>query len=63
LDKNYTQNWLIFGLAKILTGISENVVCALPFFLIINYVHAHYIYTNIKLGFETFMTKNKFKKN
>jgi hypothetical protein len=31
------------------------------FFSFINYVHAHYIYTNIELGFETFVTENKFK--
>ncbi len=29
------------------------------FLSFINYVHAHYIYTNIELGFETFMIENK----
>jgi len=31
------------------------------FFSFINYVHAHYIYTNIELGFETFVIENKLK--
>jgi hypothetical protein len=30
------------------------------FFSFINYVHAHYIYTNIKSSFETFMIENEF---
>jgi hypothetical protein len=31
------------------------------FFSFINYVHAHYFYTNIELGFEFFVIENKFK--
>ncbi len=31
------------------------------FFSFINYVHAHYIYTNINLCFENFVIENKFK--
>jgi serine/threonine protein kinase len=34
LDKEYTPKLANFGLAKLLNGTSENVVCALPFFLI-----------------------------
>jgi serine/threonine protein kinase len=34
LDKDYTPKLADFGLAKLLNGTSENVVCALPFFLI-----------------------------
>jgi serine/threonine protein kinase len=34
LDKDYTPKLDDFGLAKFLNGTSENVVCALPFFLI-----------------------------
>jgi tetratricopeptide (TPR) repeat protein len=33
LDKNYTPKLADFGLAKILKGTNENVVCAFPFFL------------------------------
>ncbi len=31
------------------------------FFSFINYVHANYIYTNIELGFETFVIENKLR--
>jgi len=34
LDKDYTPKLANFGVAKILNGTNENVVCALPFFLI-----------------------------
>jgi interleukin-1 receptor-associated kinase 1 len=34
LDKDYTPKLADFGLANFFNGISENVVCALPFFLI-----------------------------
>jgi serine/threonine protein kinase len=34
LDKDYTPKLVDFGLTKNLNGISKNVVCALPFFLI-----------------------------
>jgi len=33
LDKDCTPKLADFGLAKILRGINENVVCAFPFFL------------------------------
>jgi hypothetical protein len=33
------------------------------FFSFINYVPAEYIYINIELDFETFVTENKFKKD
>jgi tetratricopeptide (TPR) repeat protein len=61
LDKDYTPKLADFGLAKILKGSNENEVCAFPFFSLINYMHTHYIYTNIDSSFETFVTKNKFK--
>ncbi len=61
LDKDYTPKLADFGLAKILKGTDENVVCALLFFSLINYVHTHYIYTNINSGFEIFVIENKFK--
>jgi tetratricopeptide (TPR) repeat protein len=38
LDKDLTPKLADFGLAKILKGFDENVVCALPFFSLINYV-------------------------
>jgi serine/threonine protein kinase len=63
LDKDYTPKLADFGLAKILKGTDENVVCAYPFFLKINYVHTHYIYTNIDSIFETFVIEKKLKKN
>jgi hypothetical protein len=31
------------------------------YFSLINYVHTHYIYTNIDSSFETFVIENKFK--
>jgi serine/threonine protein kinase len=34
LDKDCTPKLSDFGLAKILNGTNENVVCALPFFFI-----------------------------
>jgi serine/threonine protein kinase len=34
LDKDYTPKLVDYGLAKILNGTSEIVVCALPFFFI-----------------------------
>jgi serine/threonine protein kinase len=33
-DKDYTPNLVNFGLANFFNGTSENLVCALPFFLI-----------------------------
>jgi serine/threonine protein kinase len=60
-DEYYTSKLADFGLAKILNVTNENVVCAFPFFSFINYVHTHYIYTNIDSSFETFVIENKFK--
>jgi serine/threonine protein kinase len=63
LDKDYTPKLADFGLAKILNVTNENVVCALSFFSLINYVHTHYIYTNINSSFEFFVRKKNSKKN
>ncbi len=61
LDEDYTPKLADFGLAKILKGTDENVVCAFPFFSLINYVHTHYIYKNIDSSFERILIANKFK--
>jgi serine/threonine protein kinase len=61
LDKDYTPKLADFGLAKILKGTDENVVCSFLFFSLINYVHTHYIYTHIDSSFEIFVIENKFK--
>jgi tetratricopeptide (TPR) repeat protein len=61
LDKDYTPKLADFGLAKIQKGTNENVVCAFIFYSLINYVHAHYIYTNIDSIFEIFLIETKLK--
>ncbi len=43
LDQDYTPKLVDFGLAKVLIGKDEDVVCAQPFYFFIGYVHAHYI--------------------
>jgi serine/threonine protein kinase len=63
LDKDYTPKLANFGLAKIVKGTDENVVCAFLFFSLINYVHIQYIYTNIDSSFEIFMLENNSKIN
>jgi tetratricopeptide (TPR) repeat protein len=43
LDQDYTPKLADFGLAKILNGKDEDVVCAPTILFFIGYVHAHYI--------------------
>jgi tetratricopeptide (TPR) repeat protein len=43
LDQDYTPKLADFGLAKILNGKDEDVVCAPTILSFISYVHAHYI--------------------
>jgi serine/threonine protein kinase len=54
LDEDYTPKLADFGLAKILNGTNENVVCAFPFFLF-------FINTYIDSSFEIIVIENKFK--
>jgi serine/threonine protein kinase len=61
LDKDYIPKLADFGLAKILKGTNENVVCASFFFSLINYVHTHYVYTYIDSSFEISVIENKFR--
>jgi serine/threonine protein kinase len=44
LDEDYTPKLFDFGLAKIISGVEENMVFVLPFsFFFLGYVHGHYI--------------------
>jgi serine/threonine protein kinase len=54
------QNWLILGWQIFLMALVKIWYVPCHFFSFINYVHAHYIYTNIELGFETFVIENRF---